>query len=74
MSWPRTPVKELTFRDAVEEYGPPYAVLMTPCAPDTDQGLLYLLYPERGLALGSSYLSTLGRPWQHPPANTRVYQ
>ena len=68
------PEEEPTFQDIVEEFGAPAVMLMTLCVPDTDQGLLYLVYSERGVALGSDYLPTLGRPWQQPSAETRVVQ
>ena len=63
-----------TFQDAVDELGPPALVLMTPCGPETDLAFLYLVYPERGLAVGSGFVSALDRPWQQPPAGTRAYQ
>jgi len=68
------PDRQYTFQTAVDEFGPPTAVLMTPCAPDTDQGFIYLVYPEQGLALGSGFVATLGRPWQRPSSETHVYQ
>jgi hypothetical protein len=69
------PDRGYTFQRGVEEFGPPAFVLMTPCAPDTDEGFLYLVYPERGLAFGSGYLpAAWGRPWQQPSPETRVWQ
>jgi hypothetical protein len=68
------PAHKYTFRDAVDELGPPSLVLMTPCGPETDLGFLYLVYPERGVALGSGFVPTLNRSPYQPPAGTRVYQ
>lgn len=68
------PGDQYTFRDAVDELGPPSLVLMTPCGPETDLGFLYLVYPERGVAVGSGFVPTLDRHWHRPSAGTRVYQ
>ena len=68
------PDTHYTFQSVVDEFGSPPIVLMTPCAPDTDKGFLYLVYPGRGLALGSGFVPTLGRPWQQPSSQTHVYQ
>jgi hypothetical protein len=68
------PDQQYTFQHAFDEFGSPTVVLMTPCSPDSDLGFVYLVYPEKGLGLGSSYMPTLGRPWQQPSAETRVYQ
>ncbi|MEJ2736242.1 MAG: hypothetical protein P8189_22200 [Anaerolineae bacterium] len=68
------PANRLTFQDAVDELGLPALVLMTPCSPETDLGFLYLVYPEQGIAVGSGFVPVLDRPWQQPPAGTRVYQ
>lgn len=72
--WLVEPDRRYTFQSAVDEFGNPAVVLMTPCSPDSDKGLIYLVYPERGLALGSSYVPTLGRSWWQPSSETRVYQ
>jgi hypothetical protein len=68
------PAGQYTLRDAVDELGPSSLVLITPCGPETDLGFLYLVYPEQGMALGSGFVPVLDRPWQQPPAGTRVYQ
>ena len=68
------PDREYTFQSGIEEFGPPVVVLMTPCAPDTDKGFVYLVFPERGLALGSGFVPTYDQPWQQPSSETRVYQ
>jgi hypothetical protein len=68
------PDTQYTFQSVVDEFGSPTTVLMTPCAPDTDKGFLYLVYPERGLALGSGFVPTLERPWQQPSAEIPVLQ
>ncbi len=68
------PAAQYTFHDAVDELGSPALVLMTPCGPETDLGFLYLVYPERGIAVGSGFVPVRDRPWQQPPAGTGVYQ
>jgi hypothetical protein len=68
------PDRRYTFQNVFDEAGPPTFVLGTTCSPDSDQGIVYLVYPQRGLAVGSGYVPVLGQPWQQPRSETRIYQ
>jgi len=63
-----------TFADVVSRHGPPSSVMVNECAPDSDLGFVYLVYPEAGMAFATGYVRVLGEPWQRPSAEERVFQ
>jgi hypothetical protein len=66
--------RDCTFGDVVGEYGLPNNVMMNMVGPESSEGCVYLVYPEKGVAFVSGNIIVLGRAWQRPSADQKVYQ
>jgi hypothetical protein len=66
--------RDYTFGDVVRDHGPPSNVMMNMIGPESNKGCIFLVYPEKGVAFVSGDITVLGRVWQQPSADQKVYQ
>ncbi len=68
------PARGYTLGDAVRDYGPPSSVQRSFFGPDSNLGQIYLVYPEKGVALATGLVPVTSDPWQQRSAKERVYE